>query len=485
MFLRKDLCTIALGSCVLAPGVIAAPLHAQSATVYADAPAQTRYEQAIDHARLIVRAMMTESRTPGASVAVGVNGEVVWAEGFGYADAENRAAVWQETRFRIGSVSKPLTAAAVARLYEAGRLDLDAPIQSYVPSFPEKRWPITTRQVAGHLAGIRHYRGEEFLSSKRYGTVLEGLEIFQNDTLVFEPGTRFSYSSHGWNLISAVVEGASEEEFLTYMKENVFDPLGMRNTAADHTDSIISHRTRFYHRNEDGRVLNAPYVDNSYKWAGGGFLSTPEDLVRFGMAHLSEEYLQPETIEMMWTSQRTSAGEETGNGIGWFVGTDPDGRRTVFHGGGSFGGTTQLLLLPDEGVVVAIVGNMTQAPNTYTEAWTIAEPFLKQRSEILSGSPLDIAGAYACSAEFRGEDVLTGTIEMMASPKSYLGQMSWSNDTVDRILYSSARRGETRLTTVDGTGRLTIVWFTEKEGDKLEGRWFSGGMTGSIDCTGG
>src|SRR5436190_625564 len=117
---------------------------------------------------------------------------LVWSEGFGYADAERKQPVTRETQFRIGSVSKPLTATAVALLYEQRKLDLDAPVQRYVPSFPDKGYPITTRQLTGHLAGIRHYKGEEFLLNRRFATVLDGLTIFQDDSLLFPPGTRFS-----------------------------------------------------------------------------------------------------------------------------------------------------------------------------------------------------------------------------------------------------------------------------------------------------
>ncbi len=131
-------------------------LWPQTTEALAQAPAPSRYADAIAHARLLAQAMTDESRTPGLSVAVGVDREIVWSEGFGYASVEQRTPVWPQTKFRIGSISKPLTAAALALLYEQGRLDLDAPVQRYVPTFPEKRWPVTTRQLAGHLAGIRH-----------------------------------------------------------------------------------------------------------------------------------------------------------------------------------------------------------------------------------------------------------------------------------------------------------------------------------------
>ena len=350
----------ALAAALLAASLTA--VRAQSACVsHAARPASAAFAAAVARARAIVCDELA-TRIPGVQVAVGVNGALVWSEGFGYADLERRAPVTSETQFRIGSVSKPLTAAAVALLYERGKLDLDAPVQRYVPSFPDKGHPITTRQVAGHVAGIRHYQDGEFLLNRRFTSVLDGLTIFQDDSLLFPPGTKFSYSSYGWNLISAVIEGAAGQDFLTYMGRNVFRPLGMTHTAADRTDSLVPNRTRFYERDGAGRFVAAPPVDVSYKWAGGGFLSTAEDLVKFGSAMLEPGFLRPETLELLFTSQKTSAGEPTGYGIGWFVTADSLGHRWVFHGGGSVGGTTAFGVDRDSRVVVAILSNLTEAP---------------------------------------------------------------------------------------------------------------------------
>jgi CubicO group peptidase (beta-lactamase class C family) len=208
-------------------------------------------------------------RIPGVQIAVAIDGTLVWSEGFGYADAARRRPVTRETQFRVGSVAKPLTAAAVALLYEQGKLDLDTPIQRYVPTFPEKGYPITTRQLAGHLAGIRHYRDREFFQNRHFATVRDGLAIFQDDSLLFPPGTRFSYSSYGWNLVSAVVEGAAGEDFLSYISAHVFRPLGLAHTAPDRADSVIPDRTQFYDADSTGAYHVAPQVDNSYKWARG------------------------------------------------------------------------------------------------------------------------------------------------------------------------------------------------------------------------
>jgi len=302
------------------------------------------------------------TRVPGLAAAAGQDGKIVWSEGFGYADLASKKPVTPQTLFRIGSISKPLTAVGLMLLVEQGSLDLDTDIRRYVPDFPDKGAVITTRQLGGHLAGIRHYRGRENLSNKRFPTVRSGLKIFENDPLLSKPGEKFSYSSYGYNLMSQVMEAAAKQEFLACMERSVFQPLEMKHTSADWADRPPAERTKFYVHKPGGGFETAPAVDNSYKWAGGGFLSTPEDLVRFGLAMLRPGFLKPESLETMFTSQTTTAGQATGYGLGWFVRRDRSGRRVLMHSGGSVGGTSVLLLYPESGVVLAMTSNCSSSP---------------------------------------------------------------------------------------------------------------------------
>jgi CubicO group peptidase (beta-lactamase class C family) len=313
--------------------------------------------------------------TPGLALAIAVDGKIVYSEGFGYADLEERVPVWPTTKFRIGSISKPLTATALMQLVEAGKLDLDAPVQKYVPSFPDKGAVITVRMVGGHLGGIRHYRGDEMNIQRHYDNVLDGLRIFENDPLVSPPGTKFNYSSYGFNLLSAVIESASGEPFLSYMQDHVITPMGLVHTAADQNTQIIEQRSRFYELAKDGHQENAPYVDNSYKWAGGGFLSTAEDLVRFGALLLKPGFLKSDSLQQLFTSQKTKSGDETGYGIGWGIAKTPSGKRIYEHSGGSVGGTSQLILYPETHVVVALVTNLSGGTWKREEVEAVAEKF--------------------------------------------------------------------------------------------------------------
>ncbi len=322
------------------------------------APAPYRLGEAVSAAQTMLTETMNARPVPGLAIAVMVDGQLIWSEGFGHADLEQRVPMWPTSKGRIGSVSKPMAAAAAMRLVDQGLLDLDAPVQQYVPYFPEKRWTVTTRQLGGHLAGVRHYRGAEMLSAIPYATVKEGIDIFATDSLLHEPGSTFFYTSYGWNLISAVVEGAASKPFLEVMRTEVFGPLGLRQTVADHPDSLISQRVRFYDRSADEGFVNATYVDNSYKWAGGGFLSSVKDMARFGSAHLESGYLSDSARAVLFTSQTTAAGEPTGYGFGWRT-SEHEGFDFLAHAGGSVGGSTHLIMQPGTRVVVATHTNLS------------------------------------------------------------------------------------------------------------------------------
>jgi CubicO group peptidase (beta-lactamase class C family) len=263
----------------------------------------------------------------------------------------------------------------LALLVERGQLDLDAPVQKYVPDFPEKGAPITTRLLAGHLAGIRHYRGGEMLLNRPFVSAHAALSIFQDDPLVAPPGTRFSYSTYGWTLISAAMESAAHEGFLRYMHEDVIQPLGMIHTHADRREKPDPDCTQFYENDARGKFVVAPIVDNSYKWAGGGYLSTPEDLVRLGSALLKPGFLTARSLALLFTSQRTADGVLTGYGVGWFIRQDALGHRVLIHTGGSIGGTSFLLIHPGTRTVVAFTCNDTTEPFSKKDEEFIVELF--------------------------------------------------------------------------------------------------------------
>jgi len=315
------------------------------------------------------------TNVPGLSAAIGHDGKIIWSEGFGLADLDAKRPVTTQTLFRIGSVSKPMTAAGLMLLVEKGKVDLDADIHRYVADFPDKGHPITARQLAGHLAGIRHYKGQEFYLNRHYTHLRDSLRIFENDPLLSVPGEKYSYSSYGYNLIGMVMESAAGRDFLAYMQDAVWTPLAMTFTMPDDATRSVPQRTRFYKLKEGGGFELEPEVDNSYKWASGGFLSTPEDLVRFGSAHLQPGLLTPASLAALFTPQKTSDGKATQYGIGWEVQKDKAGHALWFHTGGSVGGTSILLIQPESRMVLAITANCTDAPLKKSNPAAIIQAF--------------------------------------------------------------------------------------------------------------
>ena len=293
------------------------PQDVPSVTHSAPSP---QWAAAVEQARQIVRARLIEQNLPGLSVAVGVGGDIVWAEGFGWADLENRVPVAPDMRFRIGTASMALTSAAAGLLLEKGRLKLDDEIQTYVPEFPGKQWPMTLRQLMGHWpasepTAVTRGRVRRTASVRSKGCSIRG------ESLLFEPGTRYRSSSYGWILVSAAVEAAADEPFFTFMRRQIFEPLGMSDTRADSAtepipDRVTSYFPRFAADPRYGLHLMRP-IDYSCYTGSSVFLSTPSDLVRFGMAINSGKLLQPATVQLLQTSQRLASGEETGYGLGW------------------------------------------------------------------------------------------------------------------------------------------------------------------------
>ena len=350
---------------------------------------------AVDQGRQVARAGLVEQNLPGLSVAVGAGADLVWAEGFGWADLDKRIPVAPGTRFRIGHASKTLTSAAVGVLLEKGRLHLDDEIQKYVPAFPRKEWPVTLRQLMGHVAGVRHYRNEaDYTTSSRCERASEGLRSFANDPLLFEPETRYQYSTYGWLLVSAAVEAAAGEPFFTFMRTQIFEPLGMADTTSDSGSDPLPDRATFYYPKWSGDPSSGPdaaaSVDYSCLSGAGGFLSTPSDLVRFGMAVSSSEgvgehggrLLHPDTVRKLQSPQLLLSNTETEYGLGWMLETHSlAGAPTRVAGHASrtlLGGSASFLTFPERGLVVAVTSNTSKA-DLKAIALSIAQAFAADR----------------------------------------------------------------------------------------------------------
>lgn len=358
------------------------PQNVPSVTHSAPLP---KWADAVEQGRRIVRAGLTEQNLPGLSVAVGVGDDIVWAEGSGWADLENRVPVAPDTRFRIGTASKALTSAAVGLLLEKDQLKLDVEIQTYVPEFPKKQWPVTLRQLMGHLAGVRNDAGDEEPLTVRCERTVDGLQRFAERPLLFEPGTQYRYSSYGWILVSAAVEAAADEPFVRFMRRQIFQPLGMDDTRADSATEPTPDRATYYFPRfaADPRYGPQPPTDVDYSCFAGSsaFLSTPSDLVRFGMAINGGKLLQPATVQLLQTSQRLASGQETGYGLGWDLETvalaGEQVRVAGYDGTLRDGMVSSLMTFPEHGIVVSVTSNISFA-DTSAVALKIAQAFAEQ-----------------------------------------------------------------------------------------------------------
>ena len=358
--------------------IAAGLLLAVSFTVFAQASAVRAVTPPSVNAAVIAAELFEQAAAsptvPGISVAIAGKDGVIWAQGFGWADVENRVPMSVKTKMRIGSVAKPFTAAALMRLYEQGKIDLDADVRTYVPAWPAGHAVITLRQLTSHTSGIRHYEGDEFASNRNYPAIIESLDVFKDSPLKFEPGTDQSYSTYAWTLVSAAIEGADGgRSFGEIMQQEVFTPIGMHDSALDEQYAIIPNRQRPY-TVVDGELRNAPQTDHSYKWGGGGFIASTSDVARFAMAHLDGKFLKPETAAQMFTPAAMSGGRFSPYGIGWQIGfgrylerfkDDAEALRimaehpdAVMHSGGSTGGITMMILCRDHGRAVAVVKNV-------------------------------------------------------------------------------------------------------------------------------
>ncbi|MBL4629807.1 MAG: beta-lactamase family protein [Paraglaciecola sp.] len=314
---------------------------------------------------------------PGISAAIADKNGIVWAKGYGYADIENQVSMSNQHKMRIGSIAKLITTAGMMRLYQQGKLSLDIPVGEYVDVWPKIHAPITLRQLAAHTSGVRSYKDTaEFLLNQHFSDTVSSLNLFKDDPLLFEPGSSHKYSTFGFSLIAAAMEGADKNRnFKQIIQQEVFTPVNMQASVFDDQADIIALRQRPYVV-RDGKLFNAPQSDHSYKYAGGGFIATPADISRFAVAHAYEGYLQQTSLDAIFSRATLNNGKALPFGIGWMIDFDNYKHRSyyknnlrvqnlmasfdnaVMHSGGSNGGTTMLILCRDHQRSITVVKNV-------------------------------------------------------------------------------------------------------------------------------
>ena len=321
--------------------------------------------QGIEKTDNLLNSLIKEKKIPGLAITVLNKGELFFQKGYGYADLESKNIVApKRTIFRIASVSKNIAATALGQMVKDKVIDLDASLYKYVPYFPKKKYDFTIRQLAGHTAGIRGYRGKEYGLNKAY-SIKDSLQIFKDDGLLFKPGTNYHYNSYDWVLISLAMQEASGIPFEEYVREKVLNPLDLQNTFPENVRSSAvktlekcdHDMATFYSKNRLGFRKAIP-VNNHYKLAGGGYVSTSDDIAKFGQAYLNNEVLDKTVISEFLTSENIN-GNPTYYGLGWQVSEDKKGRTFYGHVGNGVGGYSNLFIYPKEQMVFSILINCT------------------------------------------------------------------------------------------------------------------------------
>ena len=309
--------------------------------------------KALDNA---LQELMNDLDIPGMSVAMSKNGELVYSKSFGYADLKKELKVDANTKFRMASVSKLFAASAIAKLLDEGKLFLDDPIEKYILEYPHKGRGVTIKRILNHTSGVRHYgKGDRFIDIRHYKTTDKALGIFMDDDLLSEPGTTYKYSTHAFTLLAAVVERVSGMSYPDYLSAELFKPLNMKRSGPDVKGAEDGNQSKLYNGMKKSKM-----VDNaSYKRAGGGMLSTAEDLVKFGEAHMSPGFYMQSTLDSLFNPSFEMPGTliPMEVAMAWRISKDSRGETIYHHAGNMNGARSFLMLSPKDDIVVSIMTN--------------------------------------------------------------------------------------------------------------------------------
>ncbi len=361
---------------LLVLSLLATTIHSESPKAPVDAERLAALE------RFVVQ-WMADQRVPAITIGF-FKDDYVWIKAYGCADVENDVPATIDSAYRLASVQKSMTAVAVLQLAEKGQLDLDADIRTYVPYYPAKKHPITARLLLGHLAGIPHYVDRDAEQHiKTHKTTREAIAIFDDFELLAEPGARYTYSSYGYNLLGAAIEGASQQSYADYMREHVWQPAGMQHTRLDDPLEIISRRVRGYQL-VDGRLLNSEFIDVSSRFAAGGARGTVGDLLKFMIALNDGKLLSKSSLRSMVAPGTTKNGEPTPYALGWQIPPFEDRGTIVTNDGGQQETRTFILNEPGRNFGMALAMNLEA--NVYG-------PVVLKLYETVNGRPLRVRPA--------------------------------------------------------------------------------------------
>jgi CubicO group peptidase (beta-lactamase class C family) len=292
----------------------------------------------------------------------------MWKGGAGYADLEGKIEFASTTRSRLASITKSMTAIAIMQLYESKKLELDEPIQTYIPEFPLKvEGTMTIRHLLQHSSGLDGYQSDQERENKiNYGSLAEAVAIFQDRDLISIPGQEFHYSTYGYVLLGLVIEKISGLTYTEYLQKNIWDKAAMTETGIEQTGESAKNKSEIYHRNSRGKIKKADVTNLSDRVPGGAVYSSVSDVLKFGNAILANTLIKAETFQMMVELPDLKY-DGNAYGFGWYLyGENPKYGKVVGHNGAQTGASTFLMLLPAEKTVIVVLSNTSGAMQEVT-----------------------------------------------------------------------------------------------------------------------
>ncbi|MBN8676046.1 MAG: serine hydrolase [Chitinophagales bacterium] len=323
---------------------------------------------------------------PGATVLVSRKGQVIYLKGFGMADMELKVPMRTEMVFRIGSISKQFTAVAILQLMEKGKLSLQDDIKKFIPDYPTHGYTITVEHLLTHTSGIKSYTGMSSFDSIMNMDMKppELIAYFKNQPMDFAPGTQWNYNNSGYFLLGYIIEKVSGVTYEEYVKENLFKPAGMTNSAYGNDTRIITNRAKGYQQGKEG-YENARPLSMTLPYAAGSLVSTVEDLWKWNQAVHAYKLVSKASLQKAFTDYKLTNGKPTKYGYGWGF-NEVQGAATIEHSGGINGFVTDALYIPSEDIFVAIFSNCDcrsldmEAPQL--AALTMGKPYIQKEMAI-------------------------------------------------------------------------------------------------------
>lgn len=341
-------------------------------------------QQTLESIVAAVNSQFEKQQLVGVAFGLIENGHVAHTQGLGFADREKSIVMTPQHLIRWASVSKTITASVAGQLVEAGKLGWDDDVRQWVPEFPDHGHKITVRDLLCHQSGIVHYSNGKVVRSRKtyeqanpFQNVIVALDRFKESPLVHPPGEKYSYSTHAYILLSAVVERAGQEAFADQVARKIARPLQLKTLRPDYQWEEISDRAIGY-RKLSNQIRTSSNTDVSWKLGGGGFISSLEDMAAFAAGLLDERILSRDLKTKMWTRQETSAGEKTAVGLGFFV-EGQGSELKIWHNGSQEKSKTHLLIFPNQNRGIVVMSNCEYAEpgrmvTAIDNAWRHANP---------------------------------------------------------------------------------------------------------------